>query len=193
MDNLPVFEGKIMETRLYDENEIKIFILYLMYHIGRPLEYGDINDIVMQDGFVGGIDFADCFADLLEKGNIQEITINDMPHYAISEYGVQIAENLQDDIASYVRTKGLKSALRLLDFKKRGAKIETSFAPRADGRFDLTCTIIDRESVVLEVKVPAENASQLELMRYHFREKPEQVYKGVLALLTGEMDYLIHE
>ena len=54
-----------MDTRLYAEDEIKIFILYLMYHIGRPLEYEDINDIVMQDGFVGGIDFADCFADFI--------------------------------------------------------------------------------------------------------------------------------
>lgn len=182
-----------METRLYDENEIKIFILYLMFNIGRPLEYEDINDIVMQDGFVGGIDFADCFADLLEKGNVKEIHSDAKLYYAVSEQGVHIVESLQDDIMSYVKTKGLKSALRMLDFKKRDARIETSFEPRADGRYDLTCTIRDREQLSLEVKLVAENASQLELMRYQFRENPEQIYKGILALLTGEMDYLIHD
>lgn len=181
-----------METRLYDENEIKIFVLYLMYNIGCPLEYGDINDIVMQDGFVGGIDFADCFADLLESGNVKEVREDGKLLYAVSERGVQIVENLQDDIMNYVKTKGLKSALRMLDFKKRGAKIETSFEPRVDGRFDLTCSIRDDRQMSLEVKVIAENAGQLELMRYQFRENPEQVYKGVLALLTGEIDYLIH-
>jgi hypothetical protein len=30
-------------------------------------------------------------------------------------------------------------------------------------------------------------------MRYHFRENPEQIYKGVLALLTGEIGYLMPE
>ena len=74
-----------METRLYAEDEIKIFILYLMYHIGRPLEYSDINDIVMQDGFVGGIDFADCFADLLERGNVVELRDEARTLYHISE------------------------------------------------------------------------------------------------------------
>ncbi len=180
-----------METRLYDENEIKIFILYLMYNIGHSLEYNDINDIVMQDGFVGGIDFADCFADLLENGNVEEVHSDGRLSYKVSDQGVQIVENLQDDIMGYVRTKGLKSALRMLDFKKRGARIETSFELRSDGRFDLTCSISDKEQMSLELKLVAENAAQLELMRHQFRENPEQVYKGVLALLTGEMDYLL--
>lgn len=182
-----------METRLYDENEIKIFVLYLMVNIGRPLEYDDINDIVMQDGFVGGIDFADCFADLLENGNIKEIHDVGKVYYKVSERGLQIVENLQSDLMSSVKTQGLKSAMRMLDFKARGASIETSFEPRADGRFDLSCSIKDGGQTTLELKVVAETASQLELMRYQFRENPEQVYKGVLALLTGEIDYLMHK
>lgn len=181
-----------METRLYDENEIKIFILYLMFNIGRPLEYEDINDVVMQDGFVGGIDFADCFADLLENGNVKEVRADGKLYYAVSDRGVQIVEQLQGDIMSYVRGKGLKSALRMLDFKSRGARIETSFEPRQDGRFDLTCAIHDHEQMSLELKLVADSADQLELMRHQFRENPEQIYKGVLALLTGEIDYLIH-
>lgn len=182
-----------METRIYDENEIKIFILYLMHNIGRPLEYNDINEIVMQDGFVGGIDFADCFADLLENGNVREIHEDEKVLYEVSDRGIQIAENLHDDIMSYAKTKGLKSALRILDFKKRGAKIETSFEQRTDGRYDLTCSIRDSGQMSMELKLVVDNASQLELMRYQFRENPEQIYKGMLALLTGEMDYLIHE
>lgn len=182
-----------METRLYDENEIKIFILYLMYHVGRPLEYEEINDIVMQDGFVGGIDFADCFADLLERDNVMEIREPNRTLYQVSDRGVQVVESLQGDIMNYVKTRGLRSALRLLNFRERGASIETSFQPRADGCYDLTCTIHDEGMMSLEVKVVASNSAQLELMRYHFRENPEQIYKGILSLLTGEIDYLISD
>ena len=182
-----------MDTRLYADDEIKIFILYLMYHIGRPLEYGDINDIVMQDGFVGGIDFADCFADLLERRNVVELRDENRTYYQISEQGVQIVESLQSDLMNYVKTRGLKSALRLLNFRERGAAVETSFQPRTDGGYDLTCAIRDQGKLSLEIKLVAENSSQLELMRYHFRENPEQVYKGVLALMTGELGYLMSE
>lgn len=182
-----------METRLYDENEIKIFILYLMYHVGRPLEYEEINDIVMQDGFVGGIDFADCFADLLERDNVTEIREPNRTLYQVSDRGVQVVESLQGDIMNYVKTRGLRSALRLLNFRERGASIETSFQARADGCYDLTCMIHDEGMMSLEVKLVASNSAQLELMRYHFRENPEQIYKGILSLLTGEMDYLLSD
>lgn len=182
-----------MDTRLYAEDEIKIFILYLMYHIGRPLEYDDINDIVMQDGFVGGIDFADCFADLLERGNVMEVREEWATLYQISEQGVRVVESLQGDLMNYVKTKGLRSALRLLNFKERGASIETSFEPRMDGSFDLTCAIRDSGNLSLEIKLVAENSTQLELMRYQFRENPEQIYKAILAIMTGEIGYLMPE
>lgn len=182
-----------METRLYAEDEIKLFILYLMYHIGRPLEYDEINDIVMQDGFVGGIDFADCFADLLERGNVTEVSEAGEPRYQVSDQGIQVLESLQGDLMNYVKTRGLRSAMRLLDFRKRGAKVETSFESRPDGCYDLVCAIRDQGQLSLELKLVVENSAQLELMRYQFRENPEQIYKGILALLTGEIGYLMPE
>ena len=59
-----------MHSQLRDKNDIKIFILYLLRHIGYPLDFVSINDIVVQDGYVGYFDFAECFAELLETGNI---------------------------------------------------------------------------------------------------------------------------
>lgn len=35
-----------------EENEIKIFILYLLDKIGYPLDYPSIGSIMMQDGLV---------------------------------------------------------------------------------------------------------------------------------------------
>ena len=61
-----------MQGPLKDKNDIKIFILYLLRNIGYPLDFDNINDIVVQDGIVGYFDFADCFAELLDTGNIAE-------------------------------------------------------------------------------------------------------------------------
>ena len=62
-----------MAAPLKDKNEIKIFILYLMYKIGYPLEYNTITSIMIQDGVVEFIDFSECFMELVEGGMINVI------------------------------------------------------------------------------------------------------------------------
>ena len=62
-----------MATQLKDENEIKIFILYLLDKIGYPLDYPSIGSIMMQDGIVNFFDFAQCFFSLVDAGHIREI------------------------------------------------------------------------------------------------------------------------
>ena len=56
-----------------EENEIKIFILYLLDKIGYPLDYPSIGSIMMQDGIVNFFDFAQCFFALVDAGHIREI------------------------------------------------------------------------------------------------------------------------
>lgn len=180
-----------MQAQLREKNDIKIFILYLLNHINQPMEFADINDIVVQDGLVGPIEFAECFAELLDSGNVLELVENEHAYYIISDKGIHVAENLQSDLLGFIKNKSLKSALRLISFKKGGNHIETAFKSRADGKYDFTCRIMKKEDTLLEVKLVAENEKQLELMKYNFNDRPEVVYRGVLALLTGEIDFLL--
>lgn len=180
-----------MQAQLRDKQDIKIFILYLLHNINQPMDYTDINDIVVQDGLVGSIEFAECFAELLDSGNVLELLENGKAYYIISDQGIHVAENLQSELLGFIKNKSLKSALRLISFKNGGNHIESSFKPRADGRFDFTCRIMKKEETVLEIKLTAENEKQLELMNYNFNDRPEVVLRGVLALLTGEIDFLL--
>jgi len=180
-----------MQETLQNPDEIKIFILFLMYNLKVPLDYELINEAVVQDGIVGGIAFADGFADLLERGNIEEVKVGGKVKYHITARGVNIVDSLQSDLTSAIRTQGLKSAMRLLDFKERGSEIKTRYEMRADGRFDLWCEIIEERELIFQVKIIADNAAQLELMRYTFDQKPEMIYKGMLTLLTGRGEYLL--
>ena len=152
-------------AQLRDKNDIKIFILYLLHNINQPMEFTDINDIVVQDG-VG--------------------------YYIISDQGIQISESLSSELLGFIKNKSLKSALRLISFKNGGNHIETSFKSRADGKIDFICRIVSPTDTVLEVKIAAENENQLELMKYNFDDHPEVIYRGVLALLTGELDFLLN-
>ena len=184
-----------MPSQLRDKNDIKIFILYLLRHIGYPLDFVSINDIVVQDGYVGYFDFVECFAELLETGNIAELANEDAEskeeYYEITAQGIHVADNLDSRILSSIREKSLKSALRLLSFRERGAKVKFDFETLAGGRFEATCMITEKEEQLLNVKVRLESSNQLERIRHNFYDKPEVVYKGILAVLTGEVNYLI--
>ena len=153
------------------------------------MKYEDINDTIMQDGIVGGLDFADCFADLIDAGNIQEIRDEDTLYYELTLQGRQVVESLQNDIPKSV----LKSAFRLLDFKERGSEISAKYSLRDDGKYDLCCSIIDEKQLSLEIKLIVESSNQLELMMHNFDDRPEVMYRGIVALLTGDMEYLLND
>lgn len=177
--------------QLFDKDDIKIFILYLLNNLDRPMEYSDINDVVVQDGVVSSIDFAECFGELLDAGNVDEIYDAGTAYYVITDKGKHIATSLQSDLRSEIKTRGLKNALRFLKYKDQGCKVETSFESRKDGRYDLICSIKDEYHLSLEIKIVAEDANQLAKMRKIFNDRPEIVYRGVVALLTGDIDYLL--
>jgi len=181
-----------MQAPLKEKNDIKIFILYLLRHINYPLDFSSINDIIVQDEFVGYFDFAECFAELLDTGNIDEIKNDDGENlYKITDKGILVADALQSNLLGMIRTKSLKSALRLLSFKKSGAKLICRSEDADDGSYTLTCGIEESGSTLLEIKIAVDEKSALEKMKYTFNDHPEVVYRGVMALLTGEVKYLI--
>ncbi len=184
-----------MHSQLRDKNDIKIFILYLLRHIGYPLDFVSINDIVVQDGYVGYFDFAECFAELLETGNIVELPADEAEGqdelYEITPQGIHVADNLDSRLLSSIREKSLKSAIRLLSFRERGAKVRFEFQPMAGGRFTVNCIIQEKDEELMNVEMILESSNQLERIRHNFYDKPEVVYRGIMAVLTGEVNYLI--
>ena len=181
-----------MQGPLKDKNDIKIFILYLLRNIGYPLDFDNINDIVVQDGIVGYFDFADCFAELLDTGNIAEVKERNTCLYRITDQGIHVADNLQSNVLTAIRERSLKSALRLLSFKKKGSEIRHHGEELASGGYKLTCSIVEAREEIMNVSVFLDNKAQLEKMEYNFEKNPEVVYRGLLALLSGEINYLVH-
>lgn len=179
-----------MKLPLVEKNDIKIFILYLMRNIGYPLDFHSISDIVIQDGIVGYFDFAECFTELVDAGNIATCRIDTDIQYSVSERGMHIAEELGSSLLASIREKSLTSALRHLSFKKRGAALKTMLDELDDGRYRVRCTIREREECILDVSVTVESEVQATRIVENFNRRPEVAFRGVLALLSGDVDYL---
>lgn len=174
-----------------DEHEIQIFILYLLKNVNRPLYFSELNDVVLQDGLVNYVDFATNLGKLVKTGNVDTRILSDGVIYSISEKGRHVADTLESGIMGYIRTKSLKSALRYLSFKDTGTSISVKKEARDDGRFDMTFTITQKDSVPLSVSLIVDNDYQARQMDYNFRNQPETVYRSIISLLAGDADYFL--
>ncbi len=180
-----------MGSIVTDKNYLKVFILYLLKNIDRPLEYSTINDVVLYDGAFGYIDFATCFVDMLDDELLVEIKGADgeQPRYAVTKKGVTVADALSDGIFEDIRSRSLKTALRLVSFRERGVEFEykKEEIPEDDGGGILvTCTLREKKRTVCSVTIKVDSPSRAEMIKKNFNENPENIYKGSLALLSGD-------
>ena len=180
-----------LQAPLREMSDIKIFILYLMKNIGYPLDFNTISDMAVQDEFVNYFDFAECFAELLDAGHVIEESNGGSPTYVVSEMGRRVAEELKTSIRGIIREKSLRSALRMLSFKRRGAKLRSETEIRADGRYNYNCAIVAKSGDVMNIELVLDSKQLCEKMDINFRDKPDIVYRGLIALLSGDVNYLI--
>ena len=182
-----------MASPIGSKREIKIFVLYLMDNIGYPLEFTAINDIVMQTDYVAYLDFAESFHELLDGGLLAPVVgeqAGQGDRYVVTEKGRTVADQLHGDIAQEILEKSLSWAYRYLDFRRRGVEVRTETCQLPSGKVDVTFRLEENRHSIFSLTLQVENLERAERMRDRFRDRPEIVYRGVNALLTGSVDFL---
>jgi hypothetical protein len=181
-----------MASPIGNKREIKIFVLYLMDNIGYPLEFTAINDIVMQTDYVAYLDFAESFNELLDGDLVAPVPgeAGKGERYAVTDKGRTVADQLHGNIADVILDKSLSWAYRYLDFRRRGVEIRTDMKQLENGRVDVTFRLVENRNDIFSLTLQVENSDRAEKMRERFRDRPEVIYRGVNALLTGSVDFL---
>ena len=174
------------------KQNVKIFVLYLMQNINYPMDYITVNDIVMQNDYVLYLDFAESFHEMLDAGLIEVVGQNEAGDdlYAVSPKGRLVATELHGEIHMALLQKGLSCALRYLDFRKRGITISCRVEKREDGRFDVICIVNEKGSPILTTSLVVDNEKFARKMEDNFREHPEIVYRGIVSLVAGNINFL---
>ena len=176
-----------------EQNDIKVFILYILKNMSRPVSFSELNDMVLQEELVSYVDFAECLAQLAQTGCVFMSLSSDRKehYYKITARGRQVADTLESNIMGYIRTRSLKSALRYLSFKDSGTSISVKQQKREDGRVDMTFTVAKKDEIPMNISLIVDNDYQASVMEYNFRNQPETIYRSVLSLLAGDAGYLL--
>lgn len=209
-----------MPETFHSPQQVKVFILYLLEKVGYPLDYNDLATIIIRDGYVDYFDFVTYFHELLEDGHIKKITVpcdganesisekaeniaensSENPAeddaqtkdlYEVSDTGRMIAKGLADDLLiAAVREKSYISAMRHLSLEKRGAVVDHRIEMVGDGTYIFHCSIKDCDGMAFDLALRADSYLQVSRMRMNFEDKPDVVYRGIIALVTGNVNYL---
>ncbi|MBQ9132311.1 MAG: DUF4364 family protein [Clostridia bacterium] len=174
------------------KNNVKIFVLYLMRNINLPLDFATLNDIVMQNDYVMYLDFAESFHEMLEADLIKVDGENEHgdPMYSVTPKGSLVGEQLKSDLLRSILDKSLECALRYLDFRRRGITVDCDWVHLPDNTYDATLLIYEKGKTVLNVTINVDSEYRCRQIRENFRERPEVMYRGIMALLCGKVNYL---
>jgi len=173
-----------------DKRDVKIFILYLMENINYPLDYISVNDIVMQTDYVMYLDFTEAFDELLETDLITYIEEDGEKFYFVTDKGRLVARELKSEILSTILDKSLEAALRYLDFRRRGIDARCEYRSRVDGKFDLNCFLLEKGEKIFETTIVVDTEYRALQMKRRYLERPDVVYRGMVALMTGKIEFL---
>ena len=169
---------------------VKVFVLYLMENINYPLDFITLNDIVMQNDYVMYLDFAEGFNQMLDTGLIEKIEYGDQECYIPTEKGRHVARELKGDILSSILDQSLTCALRYLDFKKRGIECKCTVQEIEGGRCELHCSFLENKKEIFSLRYVVDTFDRARRMKENFHDKPETIYRGVMGLMAGNVNYL---
>ena len=179
-----------------DKSEIKVFILHLMDRIGYAVNCNDICSILSQESVAGYFECGDCFAELIEAGHLIDSGLPDEKGeitYLVSQSGKTISSALSDQISAPIKEASYRSAIRYLSFEKRGAIVNCHKTRLESGKYNVHCEIIEKGRRVLEINIDVDTERVADTMLYNFRRRPEIIFQGTMALVSGEKNYIFEK
>lgn len=179
-----------MRSAIGSLKNVKIFVLYLLDNINYPLDYNTINDVVRQTDYVMYLDFAEAFHSMLDLGLLEKVEENGEELYIVTKRGRYCAQEFHGELIQSMLQNALTKALRFLDFKKRQVEIHSQVERSENGKFLVSFTFTEKGVCIFSQTLIVDHEDRARMMQDNFYERPESIYRGVLTLMEGNVNYL---
>ena len=171
--------------------DIKVFLLFLLAHIGSPLEHSELIDIVSENTDDIAINYNDCLNQLVDSEHLYFDEIDGEKYYMISKKGRMVASELYDTLDEEFRERSIKSAIKHTSLSQSGKSIKSFIEKTEEGRYKVTLATYDSIGEVMKVDVTVNSLSEAEKIKANFDTKPDSIYRGVLFAMSGRLEYML--
>ena len=178
-----IFTAGVQPGGLTTGLEVRLMICYLLYRVGEPMSFTQLNETFQRDGLVNYFEFAQTLEWLCQTDHVKVNTLPDgTAVYSLQELGVQTARTFERSLPRSVREKAVESALQLLTRARREQENLIEIQKVQDG-FQLRIRMIDIGSDLMDLALFVPTMKECEQMKEHFLEDPISFYQGVLTML----------
>jgi hypothetical protein len=181
-----IFRAGVRPGAPSTEIEIKMMLCYLLSNLGQPISFDQLYGALNEHEMVNYFQLWFVLGKLQGTGHISLEQDGEPPaRYTATALGEQAGKEFEKNVPLAVREKSLEACRRLLARERRLGEVKTSQTPCESG-FILELTIPEGEGELLSVRVFAPTEKECERLKRRFLNAPLTVYKGMLALLTGD-------
>ena len=129
-----------------------------------------ICNALLRQELVNYFEFANAAEFLVKSGHLVAV---DNDRYTISELGLKTAETFESGLPAAVRERAVGALKNILKLLRR----------QEENRVE-----IEKTSDLMSLKIFMPGKEECEAIRRRFLNDPTTLYKGVFALLTGDLD-----
>lgn len=186
-----IFKAGVRPGSPVTNDEIKLLICYILSKTNAAMSFEQIHETLLEHELVNYFELVSAMDSLEKTGHIKE----EVPGgtgaacYTVTELGRSTSGTINTLLSVSVRDRAVSSAEKLLRREKREREVKVSIEA-ADSGYEVRLAIPDSGSNLASFTVFCPTMEEAKLMRRRFLNDPFYIYKGVLALLTGDKDVL---
>lgn len=179
------FTGGVEPGGLWNKNDIRILLCYILTSVNAPLSRESIGEIVQGKALANYFEVGDALDSLLKQGTA---VMDEAGLFSVTDSGREIAANLDAALPLSVRDKALEAALRLTAEQKARRENQVELL-KAENGYQVCCHVSGGETELMTISLYVPDKAQAELVERNFYRDPEGVYRLLLAALTGDKAY----
>ena len=184
-----IFKAGVVPGGPTSHDEVKILICYMLSHTGAEMSFSDIHEAFSAHHLVNYFELVQAMDGLMKTAHIIEKTQEKTVYYALSDLGRQADREFSHLLPLSIREKSVTAAKRILRRKKREREVNVEMERVEDG-YRMHLSIPERDGQLLSFSLFLPTLAECERVRRRFLNDPVFIYKGVLALLTGDQEVI---
>ncbi|MEG2054139.1 MAG: DUF4364 family protein [Oscillospiraceae bacterium] len=175
------FTAGVKRGGLTTTTEIKILICYMIKSVRSPLSHKDIADALVSAELANFFEIPTVIAQLVSSGHIKD----ENGTFKLTKMGENMADLLETDLPLTAREAALNAVLSILSYNTKKSQHQCEITPAKNG-FTLFCRMEEMGEEIFSFKLNLPDIATAEYAKKCFVENGADVYKLVLAGLTGE-------
>lgn len=175
------FRSDVEPGGLYDTNDIRILICYILSNIKESLTMDEISNIIREYGLANYFEITHAVTQL---HNLNALSLDEENRYDVTDAGKEISETLSSSLPYSVKKKALKSAQKAMKIKESLRDNIAEIVSCGKG-YKVVIVIPDGELEMLRVELYVDSFEEATTARENFLSNPLATYLNNLNVLLG--------